>query len=72
MEKTCPHCGYSVNEEWHRSHGMQKIEKGSVEGGVPAVGRIEVRRETIVMVYICELTNLPFFLTTEKAQDVQR
>ncbi len=71
MEKRCPHCGYSVNEEWHRSYGMQKINKGSIEGGVPTVGKLELRRETIVMVYICELTNLPFYLAPEKAQDVQ-
>ena len=50
---------------------MQKIDKGSVEDGLPAVGRIEVRRETLVMIYLCELSNLPFYLAPEKAQNVQ-
>ena len=71
MDKTCPHCGSSVKERWHKSQGMQKIDKGSVEDGLPAVGRIEVRRETLVMIYLCELSKLPFYLAPEKAQNVQ-
>lgn len=69
MVKTCPRCGANVGEKWHRRYGVQKLNKGLVEGGVPVVGRTKARRETLVMVYICKLTNLPFLVALENAQD---
>lgn len=69
MKKTCPHCGFGVNEKWHKRYGIHKLDRGSVEGGVPVVGRVQVRRETLVMVYVCDLTNLPFLVALEKAKD---
>ncbi len=68
MEKSCPHCGYSVSEQWHSRYGIQKLERGWVEAGVYIVGRVKMRRETLVMVYICELTNLPFLVSLEGAR----
>jgi hypothetical protein len=69
MKKVCPHCGFGIGETWHKHYGIQKLEKGSVEGGIPVVGKVELRRETLVMVYVCELTNLPFVLAMEKAHE---
>jgi hypothetical protein len=69
MQKLCPHCGFGVRETWHKQYGVQKLEKGSVEGGVPIVGKVELRREALVMVYVCELTNLPFLVAMEKARE---
>jgi hypothetical protein len=66
MEKKCPHCGSDISERWHKRYGVQKLEKGLVEIGVPVVGKLEVRRETLVMVYVCDLTNLPFLVTLGK------
>jgi len=34
--------------------------------GVPVVGKVKLRRETLVMVYVCEITNLPFLVTLAK------
>jgi hypothetical protein len=68
MEKKCPHCGFGVGERWHQHYGVQKLEKGSVEAGIPVVGKVELRRETLVMVYVCNLTNLPFLVAMERAQ----
>ena len=69
MTKTCPHCGSDVKERWHTRYGVQKLDRGSVEGGVPVVGSVTVRRESLVMVYVCELTNLPFLVALDKAKD---
>ena len=69
MEKMCPHCGAGVRERWHVSYGLQKLDKGSMEAGVPVGGKVEVRRENIVMIYICELTNLPFLVAVGRAKD---
>ena len=62
MASICPHCGASVGEPWHRGYGLQKIEKGWVEVGVPVVGRINIKRENLAMVYFCEASRLPFLL----------
>ncbi len=67
--KVCPHCGHRINESWHHQYGLQKLEKGKVEAGVPVVGSVELRKETVVMVYVCDLTNLPFLVSLEKAKD---
>ena len=68
MEKSCPYCGASVRERWHRRYGIQKLDKGSLEGGVPVVGSVKVKREALVMVYVCDLTNLPFLVALERAK----
>jgi hypothetical protein len=68
MEKTCPHCGFGVREKWHRRYGIQKLERGWVEAGVHVVGNVKVKKERLVMVYVCDLTNLPFLVTLEKAR----
>lgn len=67
-EKTCPHCGHDVKERWHQSYGVQKFERGTGEIGVPVVGKVLLKKETLVMVYICEITNLPFLVTLSKAK----
>ncbi len=59
MEKTCPHCGFGVREMWHHRYGIQKLGEGWVEAGVPVVGVVRVRRETLVMGYVCDLTEEP-------------
>ena len=69
MPKTCPHCGAEVRESWHRRYGIQRLDKGTVDGSVPVVGSLKVRRETLAMVYVCELTNLPFLVVLEKAKE---
>lgn len=69
MAKICPHCGFGIRETWHKQYGVQKLDRGSVEAGIPVVGKVGLRRETVVMVYICELTNLPFLVAVGKARD---
>jgi hypothetical protein len=69
MPKVCPHCGSEISKSWHHRYGIHTLDKGFVEGGVPVVGRVEIRRETLVMVYVCDLTNLPFLVTLDKARD---
>ncbi len=68
MEKACPHCGHSVGEVRHRHYGIQKLDKGWVEAGIPVVGRVKVRREAVAMVYVCQLTNLPFLVVLPGAK----
>ena len=58
-----------MKERWHRHYGVQKLERGSGEIGVPAVGRVKLRKETLVMVYVCEATNLPFLVTLAKVRE---
>ena len=65
--KLCPHCGQDVKERWHKHYGVQKLERGSGEIGVPVVGKVKLRKETLVMVYMCESTNLPFLVTLANA-----
>jgi len=67
--KLCPHCGHDVKERWHKHYGVQKLERGSGEIGVPVVGKVKLRKETLVMVYVCEITNLPFLVTLAKARE---
>jgi hypothetical protein len=62
MENRCPHCGHSIREVWHRRYGIQKLDKGWVEAGIHIIGRVKVRREILVMVYVCERTNMPFLV----------
>ncbi len=59
MEKTCPHCGFGVREMWHHRYGIQKLGEGWVEARVPVVGVVRVRRETLVMGHVCDLTEEP-------------
>jgi len=68
MTITCPHCGYPVAEPWHRKYGLQKLEKGWVEFGVPTIGRINLQRQNIAMVYICEVSRLPFLVVLKTAK----
>jgi len=67
-ETFCPHCGHDIKERWHQHYGVQKLERGSGEIGVPVVGKVKLKRETLVMVYVCEITNLPFLVTLTKAK----
>jgi len=48
---------------------VQKLERGSGEIGVPVVGRVKLRKETLVMVYVCEAMNLPFLVTLAKVEE---
>jgi len=62
----CPRCGFDIKGRWHKRYGVQQLEKGAVNAGIPIVGSLELRRETLVMVYVCDLTNLPFMVTLAK------
>jgi len=55
-----------VKERWHKHYGVQKLERGSGEIRVPVVGKVKLRKETLVMVYVCEITNMPFLVTLAK------
>jgi len=68
MEKLCPRCGHGIEAVWHKKYGIQKLDRGSAEVGVPVVGKVSLRKETLCVVYICELTNLPFLVTVERAR----
>jgi len=68
MPKACPHCGYPIREAWHRSCGVRKLERGLVEAGVHVVGTVKLRKETLVMVYMCGIANLPFLVSIEKTE----
>jgi hypothetical protein len=68
VKKACPHCHCSVGENWHVPYGVQKLEKGWAEAGLSLVGKLNIKRETLVMVYVCEKTNLPFLVSLEKAR----
>lgn len=68
MKKVCPHCGQSVGSVWHKQFGVQKLNRAAGEIGVPVVGRVTLRKEALAVVYICELTNLPFLVVVEKAR----
>ena len=67
--KVCPHCGHDVKEPWHQHYGVQRLEQGSGQIGVPVVGSLKMNRERLVMVYVCGLTNLPFLVAVGKAKD---
>jgi len=66
--KLCPHCGQGITAVWHKKYGIQKLERGNAEVGVPVVGKVNLRKQTLAVVYMCELTNLPFLVTVEKAR----
>ena len=68
MKKACPHCGHNVASVWHKEFGIQKLERGAGEIGIPVVGKVSLRKQTLAMVYMCELTNLPFLVTVEKVR----
>ena len=68
MDKKCPHCGKSVGEPWHESHGLTKLEKGWVETGIPVVGKVRFQREAIVVVYFCLKTRMPFLMKLPSAK----
>ncbi len=53
---------------WHKKYGIEKLDRGVAEVGVPVVGKVGLRKETLAVVYVCELTNLPFLVTVDKAQ----
>ena len=55
-----------MKERWHKHYGVQKLERGSGEIGVQVVGKVKLRKETLVMVYVCEITNMPFLVTLAK------
>ncbi len=44
------------------------MERGAGEIGVPVVGKMSMRRETLAMVYMCEVTHFPFLVAVEKAR----
>jgi hypothetical protein len=67
MKGRCPHCGCSISEAWHRSYGLEKIDKGWVEIGIPVIGRVNFKRQSIAMVYVCEVANLPFLVVLHEA-----
>ena len=52
MKKICPHCGHDVGEMWHIQYGIQKLDRGRVEAGIPVVGRITLDGEAFVMAYV--------------------
>ncbi len=67
MSKRCPHCGFRVSEPWHEAHGLQKLDRGWVEVGIPVVGRLKVHRQAVAVVYVCLMTNLPFLMVLPSA-----
>ncbi len=62
MAAVCPHCRCPVAEPWHRSYGLETLEKGWVEVGIPVIGRVNFRRQNVAMVYFCEVSRLPFLV----------
>ena len=66
-EPVCPYCGSDAGSKRHKRYGIQKLGRYSAEGGIPLVGRMQVQRERLLMVYVCERTNLPFFVDIVKA-----
>ncbi|MDA4128684.1 MAG: hypothetical protein OK422_04440 [Thaumarchaeota archaeon] len=57
-----------VSDEWHTRFGIERLDRGWVEAGIPVVGRVKVHREALAMVYVCELTNLPFLVVLPGAK----
>lgn len=50
-------CGYflsneDVKERWHKHYGVQELGRGSGEIGVPVVGKVKLRKETLLMVCV--------------------
>ena len=69
MEKVCPQCGFGVRGSWHRRYDVGKLKRGSVEGRIPVMGKVEVKREARVMAYVCDTTNLPLLVEPERAKE---
>jgi hypothetical protein len=44
------------------------LDKGWVEFGIPVVGRVNLRRQVVAMVYICEKARLPFLLPLKQGK----
>jgi len=38
------------------------LDRGWVEVGIPIVGRVNLRRQVVAMVYICGKARLPFLI----------
>ncbi len=68
MPKRCPHCGFDVSEPWHESYGLERLDKGWIEAGIPVVGKVRYRRQTVAVVYMCLKTNLPFLMALPSAK----
>jgi hypothetical protein len=68
MERSCPYCGDVVRSECHTRYGLEKLERGVEELGIPVVGTVKVRRQVLVMVYVCEKANLPFLMVLPDAK----
>jgi hypothetical protein len=68
MERLCPYCRNEVKASWHSRYGIEKLERGVEELGIPVVGSVKVRRQVLVMVYMCEKANLPFLMVLPDAR----
>jgi len=49
VAKICPHCGQDVKERWHQCYEVQKLDRGSGEVGIPVVVRVQLQKETLLM-----------------------
>jgi len=45
---------------------VQKLERGAGETEVPVAWKVKLGKEKLVMLYVCEVTNLPFLVTLAK------
>jgi hypothetical protein len=68
MERLCPYCRDEVKARCHTRYGVEKLERGVEELGIPVVGSVKVRRQVLVMVYVCEKSNLPFLMVLPDAK----
>ena len=68
MPPRCPYCGYGVSERWHRAYGLQLLDKGWVEIGIPIVGCVDLRKQIVAMVYICGKARLPFLIPLKQGK----
>lgn len=68
MRHRCPYCGEDVKAQWHERYGVEKLERGVEEVGIPVVGKVRVRRQVLVMVYVCGKANLPFLMVLPDAK----
>ena len=68
MERLCPYCHDPVRASWHRPYGIEKLERGVEELGIPVVGSVKVKRQVLVMVYVCGRSNLPFLMVLPDAK----
>jgi len=68
MHPRCPYCSEDVRASWHERYGVEKLERGVEELGIPVVGSVKVRREVLVMVYVCGKANLLFLMVLPDAK----